>query len=484
MTWPTAQIHPLTPFNVDILAKPATLKKYDLAGPRYTSYPTAPQFTSNFTQQHWQAAVSSGNKAQKPLSLYFHIPFCDTVCYYCGCNKIITANKAKSTPYLTAIIKEMDLVAAQVDTTRPVQQLHFGGGTPTFLSDEQLTTLMNAVKARFNVADSAFRDFSIEVHPAGVTPQRIKHLRTIGFNRVSMGIQDFSPDVQKAVNRFNSPQQVGELVAAVRENNFASLSMDLIYGLPKQTAESFAETLQKIIALSPDRIALFNYAHLPHLFKTQKQINARELPEPQEKLIILQQSIQSLCNAGYQFIGMDHFAKVDDSLAVAQRKGELHRNFQGYSTHGDCDLLAFGVSSISSIGNTYSQNSKNLTEYYAAINTNQLPIIKGLTLTDDDLLRREVISQIICNFELDYKKINRQFGVDVAQYFADALTELKVFEEDGLIEFTQAKLHVKPCGRLLVRRICMAFDSYVSSSVNSHVSQQQTANTPQYSRIL
>lgn len=472
---PSTQEHKTTNL-VELLSKPAILQKYDLSGPRYTSYPTAPHFNSNFGDSHWKDATQLGNQKLSPLSLYFHIPFCDTICYYCGCNKIVTADKSKAIPYLTALISEMDIVAPYINANRTVEQLHFGGGTPTYFNDEQLTTLMHAIKQRFHLLDSNDADFSIEVHPAGVTPQRIKHLRNIGFNRLSMGIQDFSPEVQTAVNRFNSQEEVEALVSTARSCGFKSISMDLIYGLPNQTQASFASTLNTIIALNPDRISLFNYAHMPHLFKTQKQIDARALPEPQEKLRILQNSIQTLCDAGYHYIGMDHFAKHNDSLAQAQQQGKLHRNFQGYTTHGNCDLFAFGVSAISSIGDTYSQNAKNLTDYYAAIHSNKLPIQKGVALFTDDVIRRDVINQLLCNFELDYAAMEKKFGIDVEQYFEDAITHMQELEKDGLVTITKKSIKVKPAGRLLIRRICMAFDYYAS--------QIQTTTQPQYSRIL
>ena len=454
----------------------ALIQRYNLSGPRYTSYPTAPQFQSGFNQEHWRRAVATGNQHQRPLSLYFHIPFCSTICYYCGCNKIVTANRARAEPYLAALKREITLQAAYVDRTRPVNQLHWGGGTPTYLDDAQMTELMEHIRAEFPLRYDDLGEYSLEIHPQTVTPARLDHLRALGFNRLSFGVQDFDKDVQKAVNRFNDEAEVAELVNTSRALGFQSLNLDLIYGLPKQSCDSFASTLDTIIQLRPDRISLFNYAHMPHLFKSQRQINAAELPEPQEKLRILHNSIEQLQSAGYVYIGMDHFALPDDELCTAQRHGTLQRNFQGYSTHGDCDLLAFGVSSISSLGGVFVQNHKEINAYQNALQNNQLAFDKGLILSRDDLIRRKVINQLICQFELDFKAVENQCAIRFADYFAAELAALERLAEDGLLTLNDAGIKVSNPGRLLIRSVCMIFDAYLK--------KVEESPQPRYSRII
>ncbi|GAA5316236.1 MAG: oxygen-independent coproporphyrinogen III oxidase [Candidatus Pelagadaptatus aseana] len=440
------------------------IRRYDLAGPRYTSYPTAPQFVDDYATSEVDAAVARSNAAGRPLSLYFHIPFCDTICYYCGCNKIVTANKKRAQPYLDTLYQEIAMRAAQIDSDRPVHQLHWGGGTPTYISDEQKIQLMAETRKHFNLLDDDSGEYSIEIHPGAMNAETISVLRELGFNRLSMGVQDFDPKVQEAVNRFNSFEEVAELVHKAKEEKFHSLSMDLIYGLPHQSVESVDRTLDQIIDLNPERLSLFNYAHMPHLFKSQKQIDETTLPEPQEKLAILENSIDQLQQAGYVYIGMDHFAKPNDALTIAQDNGELQRNFQGYATHGNCDLFAFGVSAISSIDNIFVQNHKDIPGYTKAIEEEkQTPILKGLTLTDDDQLRQAVINQLICHFELEYAPFNHAYQFDFCEYFADALEELQPMIADGLIIRSDSGLKVSDDGRLLIRRICMAFDAYLKS---------------------
>ena len=452
----------MTTVNVNWNAE--MIRRYDLAGPRYTSYPTAPQFTEDYATSEVDAAVARSNAAGRPLSLYFHIPFCDTICYYCGCNKIVTANKKRAQPYLDTLYKEIAMRAEQIDSERPVHQLHWGGGTPTYISDEQKIELMTETRKHFNLLDDDSGEYSIEIHPGLMSVDTITVLRELGFNRLSMGVQDFDPDVQKAVNRFNSYEEVAELVHRAKQERFHSLSMDLIYGLPHQSQESVDRTLNQIIELNPERLSLFNYAHMPHLFKTQKQIDESALPEPQEKLAILENSIAKLQNAGYVYIGMDHFAKPNDALTIAQDNGELQRNFQGYATHGNCDLFAFGVSSISSIDNIFVQNHKDIPGYTKAIEDDKkTPIFKGLTLTDDDQLRQAVINQLICHFELEFAPFNHAYQFNFCEYFADSLEELQPMIDDGLIIRTDAGLKVSNDGRLLIRRICMAFDAYLKS---------------------
>ncbi len=451
----------------------AMIHRYDLAGPRYTSYPTAPQFVENYPETEVESAIARSNESGRPLSLYTHIPFCDTICYYCGCNKIVTANKRRARPYLDVLKQEIAMRAEQFDTTRPVNQLHWGGGTPTYISDDEKRELMACTREHFNLLDDDSGEYSIEIHPGGLTPDTLGVLRDIGFNRLSMGVQDFDPTVQKAVNRFNSVEEVAALSTRAKAEGFHSLSMDLIYGLPHQTQESVAKTLEQVIELSPERLSLFNYAHLPHLFKSQKQMDVTALPEPSEKLRILENTIERLQQAGYVYIGMDHFAKPDDPLALAQEQGLLQRNFQGYATHGNCDLLAFGVSSISAIDNIFVQNHKDIQHYTQSIEQGQLPSFKGLTLTADDQLRQAVINQLICHFELEFEPFNHAYQIDFEHYFAAALYELEPLINDNLVIRNESGLKVSSDGRLLIRRICMAFDAYLDAP-----------SPVQYSRIL
>lgn len=448
------------------------IRKYDLSGPRYTSYPTAPQFSADFSKDNWLAAMALSNERSNPLSLYFHIPFCETVCYYCGCNKVITANKKRALPYLEALKREIELQAQHCDTARPVLQLHFGGGTPTYLSDDQLDELIATIRQHFMLIDDG--EYAIEIHPQTVNAERIQRLRKMGFNRLSLGVQDFHPAVQKAVNRFNSLEEVAELVSAARANQFKAISLDLIYGLPHQTCATVRETLSQVISLRPDRISLFNYAHMPELFKVQRQIDSHALPEPQEKLAMLHGAIEQLMAAGYVYIGMDHFALPDDELAILQRNGNLHRNFQGYATHGDCDLLAFGVSAINAMGDVFAQNAKDIESYQSAIAQGDLPIIKGVALSTDDRIRQSVIRELICHFKLDFVAIERQWGINPRDYFAQELEALTPLADDGLIALDADGITVSDTGRLLIRRVCMVFDRYL----------QQSSNTPSFSRII
>jgi oxygen-independent coproporphyrinogen III oxidase len=446
---------PVTPADLQLLAR------WDQPGPRYTSYPTAPQFTSQFGEAQWHTAMARSNQSGRDLSLYVHIPFCQTVCYYCGCNKVITANRQRALPYLQALEKEIALQAAAVDAQRRVVQVHFGGGTPTYLSDAQLGQLVGSLRRHFQWVADEEGEFSIEIHPQTVTPARLAVLRQLGFNRISLGVQDFNPEVQRAVNRFNSAAEVALLRQAARDEGFRALSMDLIYGLPRQTQASFSETLAQVIALRPERLSLFSYAHLPHLFKVQQQLLASDLPSANTKLQILHNSIAQLQNAGYRYIGMDHFALPDDELALAQDAGRLHRNFQGYATHGGCDLLALGVSAINQLDNTYAQNTKDLAQYQQMLlEENRLPLAKGITLQPDDLLRRDLINALICHFSVTYAPLNARYGINLPEYLAEALESLAPLEAAGLCQRTQEGLWITPAGRLLVRRICMAFDAY------------------------
>jgi oxygen-independent coproporphyrinogen-3 oxidase len=461
----------MTTLATPLAWNPEIIQRYDMSGPRYTSYPTAPQFHSHFTQQDFLAAVTRSNESMAPLSLYVHIPFCESLCYYCGCNKIVTPNKERAQPYIHRVIKEIAMQSALFDRNRKVKQLHFGGGTPTFISDAEMTQLMAAIHQHFSLINSDEGEYSIEVHPGTVSSNSMSHLRKLGFNRVSMGIQDFDEKVQKAVNRFNRYEDVRALVNSIRADGFHSISMDLIYGLPHQTEHSFSQTLAKIIALAPDRISLFNYAHMPHLFKSQELIHSKDLPSAELKLQLLHFAIDNLQAAGYIYIGMDHFAKPSDELVKAQQQGKLQRNFQGYSTHGDCDLIAFGVSAISAIGNTYVQNAKNINDYQTQVDDNQLPFIKGFTLSAEDSLRKFIINQLICHFELSFAQVKEHFNKDCKTYFAQELQQLAPMVEDGLISIDDAGIFVHNAGRMLIRRICMVFDEYLNNGTQIRYSK-------------
>ena len=435
------------------------IRRYDKAGPRYTSYPTAVAFTT-FTEDEYKAHayLSNEDPIPLPLSLYFHIPFCDTICFYCACNKIATKDRSLSERYLRYLFKEIEMQAALYDPDRQVEQLHWGGGTPTFLNHEEMRALMTKTRQHFRLYDNDEGDYSIEIDPRSVTTETIQVLREIGFNRFSLGVQDVNERVQIAVNRVQPIEQTQAVIEACRQYGANSISVDLIYGLPFQTVESFRETLDTILELSPDRLSIFNYAHLPHLFKPQRRINEDDLPSADTKLQIMQLAVEHLTAQGYVYIGMDHFAKPDDELALAQANGTLHRNFQGYTTYADCDLIAMGVSSISSVAESYSQNAKTLDEYYAALDKNQFPVIRGITLTDDDVIRREVIQQLACHFQLSFADIEKQFNLKFADYFAQELSELATMAQDGLLGLDAEGLVVTPRGRFLIRNICMVFD--------------------------
>jgi len=452
-------------FNNDLI------KKYDKSGPRYTSYPTAIQFSENFTEQDYYQQVKLSNERNTPLSLYFHIPFCDTICYYCGCNKIVTKNRNHAQPYLDALYKELALQGALFKATRVVHQLHWGGGTPTFISHAQMTELMEQTRRHFTLLDDDSGEYSIELDPREVNGSSINLLRKLGFNRISLGVQDFNPKVQQAVNRIQSYKETRDVILAARKNKFHSISLDLIYGLPFQTVTSFNETIDKVLDLEPDRLSVFNYAHLPEMFKTQRQINADDLPSAEDKLAILQQVTNKLINAGYEYIGMDHFAKPTDELAVAQKEGKLYRNFQGYSTNSDCDLVAMGITSIGKIADSYSQNIKTIKEYTAILDSGQLPVYRGVSLSQDDILRREVINQLICHFELNFRKIENDFSVNFTDYFSAELKQLKEMQDDSLLELTQNKILVLPEGKLLIRNICMVFDIYLKKTAGQKFSK-------------
>lgn len=450
------------------------INRYDLSGPRYTSYPTAVQFDPALSSMELMNQGQATADKRLPLSLYVHIPFCAHVCYYCACNKVITRNRDRAQPYLETVYREMEQLSQWYSDDRIVDQLHWGGGTPTFISDEQMFDLMSALRKNFNLRDDDKGDYSIEIDPREASPATMEVLRKAGFNRISLGVQDLDPNVQEAVNRVQPLEQTQGVLTQARELGFHSINMDLIYGLPHQSIDSFNKTLDVVIGMSPDRLSVFNYAHLPDRFRSQKHINPADLPSAEVKLAILQNTINKLLDAGYVYIGMDHFAKPDDSLALAQAAGQLHRNFQGYTTHADCDLVAMGVSAISQIGRVYYQNEHDLSAYTQAVNQQKHAIRRGVCLTDDDTIRGAVINQLICHFELDPSQIEKRFGINFSDYFADEETELLQFESDGLIQRDQGWIQVTPAGRLLIRRICMAFDAYIPK-------QQPTRG---YSRII
>ena len=441
------------------------LRQYDVAGPRYTSYPTADRFVEAYGASEYAQALalrrSNAGAFALPLSLYVHIPFCESLCYYCACNKIITRHHDKAVEYLRYLAREVDLHTAVIGLGQTVSQLHLGGGSPTFLSDDELRSLMAMLQRNFTLVPGG--EYSIEVDPRTVDNQRLDTLAELGFNRISFGVQDFDLAVQKAVHRVQPPEQVFGLVQAARERGFESVNVDLIYGLPKQSPASFERTLGQIIELRPDRIALYAYAHLPERFKPQRRIHTLELPTGAEKISMLSRSLERFMGAGYAYIGMDHFALPDDALAVAMRQGRLHRNFQGYSTQPDCDLIALGVSSIGRIGATYSQNAKTLEEYYDALDNQRFPVVRGLALSRDDLVRRAVIMAIMCQGEVLFESIELAYLIDFRSHFAQELLALQVPQEQGLVRLDDTGIQVTSKGWFFVRAVAMVFDRYLQS---------------------
>ena len=455
--------------NQQIVWDQEILNKYNYSGPRYTSYPTALEFHEAFTVADYDMACTQ--YPERPLSLYVHIPFCHKLCYYCGCNKVITRHSHKADEYLDVIEHEIRQRASLLNG-REVTQLHFGGGTPTFLTKIQITRLMMILREEFNFTADA--EISIEVDPREIELDVLDHLRNEGFNRLSIGVQDFNKEVQKLVNREQDEEFIIAMVKRAKELGFRSTNLDLIYGLPKQTQALFAETLKQVLEMKPGRLSVFNYAHMPQLFAAQRKIKDEDLPEPKEKMAILQDTIETLTGAGYQFIGMDHFALPEDELAVAQREGILHRNFQGYTTQGEADLIGFGVSAISMVGDAYAQNQKELKKYYAQVNDLRHALWKGVALDSDDLLRREVIKQLICNFKLDKTMIESEFSVNFNRYFKEDLGLLQTFINDELVEVDDKEICVTLRGRLLIRNICMCFDKYLRAK----------ARQQQFSRVI
>jgi oxygen-independent coproporphyrinogen III oxidase len=448
----------------DLIVDPELLARFDKPGPRYTSYPTADRFVEAFGPEAYRTALRHrrGNKLARPLSLYVHLPFCNTICYYCACNKVITKDHGRSAKYIRYLAKEMDLVVAEMGEGQRLEQLHWGGGTPTFLNAMELRELMGTIRSRFDLVRDG--EYSIEVDPRSADPITIAVLGELGFNRISLGVQDFDPDVQRAVNRIQPYAMTANCVHAARDSGFKSVNLDLIYGLPRQSPERFGDTLDKVIDLAPERIALYNYAHLPTLFKPQRRINEADLPSAKTRMALLTLAIRRLTDAGYVYIGMDHFARPDDELAMAQRRGNLHRNFQGYSTRAECDLIAFGITAIGSIGAAYVQNVKTLDEYYDRLDQDMLPVMRGVELKPDDMIRRAVIQALMCHFALAVESIELAYLIDFRKYFAQELEQLQGYAREGLVEIDDEWITVTPKGRLMVRAISMVFDQHLRTA--------------------
>ena len=438
------------------------IRRYDQPGPRYNSYPTASQFLGDVNSFDLLHALRESRQASRPLSLYIHLPFCANVCYYCSRNKVITKDRGRTLPYLARLEREIEMIARHLGADQVVQQLHFGGGTPTFLSHDELRRLMAHLRRHLNLQDDDHGDFSIEIDPREADWSTMGLLRELGFNRISIGVQALDLDVQRAVNRLQTLDQTQAIVEAARTLQFRSINIDLIYGLPLQTPERFAAAVEAMIRLQPDRLSIFNYLHQPERHMAQRRINVADLPSPTDKLAMLEGSIERLTTAGYRYIGLDHFALPDDELAMAQEDGTLRRNFQGYTTHGHCDLIGLGVSAISQVGNVYCQNSSDITVYQQSIDHDQLATARGLRCNEDDRIRALVIQRLICDFELSFGEIESSFGVEFRPYFADIWPALQRMHDDGLIELTDTSLSIQPAGRLLVRAVCMEFDRYLT----------------------
>lgn len=460
--------------RINLLWDPDLIERYDLSGPRYTSYPTALTFNDAFNGDAFTQTLERSRASDAPLSLYLHIPFCAHLCYYCACNKIVTRKRDRAGPYLERLHKEIALRSEQFGgQDRPATQLHWGGGTPTFISHEEMRELMGVLRKHFHLADDDSGDHSIEIDPRECGPDTLEVLRSIGFNRISLGVQDFNPTVQKAVNRVQPFDMVANRITTARNLGFRSINMDLIYGLPHQTRETFSATLEQVLTLRPERLSIFNYAHLPERFTPQQRIRDEDLPSPEDKLGILEDTINRLLEAGYVYIGMDHFALPDDTLAIAQQNGDLHRNFQGYTTHGECDLIGMGVSAISQAAGSYFQNHHDEGAWNLALDFGKSPLKKGYQLSDDDRMRRAVIMELICHFALDKDAFAAQWGAAFDQVFADTLPARQTMAEDGLIDDEPGRLTVRTPGRLLIRAICQLFDAHA-----------QQAQTGRYSRII
>ena len=442
------------------------LQKFDINGPRYTSYPTADRFVEAFTESAYKEALEQRRvrSINQPLSIYVHIPFCESLCFYCACNKIVTKYHERSREYLNYLKKEIDLYLDYLGQKQVVNQLHLGGGSPTFFSDEEIQELFNKLKEVFLLSPQG--EYSIEVDPRTVDEKRLKKLREIGFNRLSFGIQDFNPEVQKAVNRNQPFDQVAALINEVHKDRYDSINMDLIYGLPLQKIETFNQTIDQVISLKPDRIALYAYAHLPERFKPQRHIDNNDIPTAKNKISMLCLAIQKFLKAGYIYVGMDHFALPKDNLAVAKRQGRLHRNFQGYSAQPDCDIIALGVSAIGRIGANYNQNTKELEDYYDHLNHTRFPIVKGLALSKDDILRRAVIMEVMCQGRLDYESIELSYLINFKEYFSSEMIQLQNFQEQDFLELDDSGIEVTETGWFFVRAIAMIFDRYLQLDKN------------------
>ncbi|MBV35980.1 MAG: oxygen-independent coproporphyrinogen III oxidase [Rickettsiales bacterium] len=434
----------------------ALIEKYSISGPRYTSYPTALQFDESFTSSNMIEVLNSSDKS-KPISLYVHIPFCENICYYCACNKVITKDRSKAVHYIEALLKEAEQIAPLL-AGRLVTQMHWGGGTPTFLTNEEIKQVTDRLKELFKFSEKS--EISIEIDPRSMDRKTLPALAKLGFNRLSLGVQDFNPKVQKSVNRIQPYEMTRKALLDARKYGFESINIDLIYGLPFQSVETFKETIRQVIEMAPDRLSVFNYAHLPHRFKPQRRINADELPSGGEKIAILEMTIKKLTEAGYVYIGMDHFALPHDELTLAQEHGDLHRNFQGYTTNADCDLIGLGVSSISKVSDSYYQNERDLKTYYAHIDNNEYATWRGYELTEDDKIRRDVIMHLICQFNLEFRTVEKRYGIVFSDYFKDELDSFDDIVSDGLAEITAEGIQVSQAGRLLIRNICMIFDQH------------------------
>ncbi len=453
------------------------LRRYDRPGPRYTSYPTAPQFQPSFGAGQLREHIRLSNSRGRALSIYAHMPFCLSPCFYCGCNRVITRDAARGERYLERLLAEVALVAPLFDSGREVLQLHLGGGTPNFFRPEQIGRLLDALGRQFHLSSLPGRDFSIELDPRTVQPGDIAELAGLGFNRASLGVQDFDPQVQRAVNRIQTVEETLAVIEACRASGMRSVNVDLIYGLPLQTPEGFSQTLRTVIEARPDRLAIYGYAHLPELFKPQRQLDATFLPHPETRIRLLQLAIEQLSAAGYRYIGMDHFALPSDDLARSQDAGGLHRNFMGYTTHADCDLLGLGVSAISHIGASFSQNFRDLPGWETAIDAGRLAVWRGLTLDADDLLRAEVIQRLMCQGRVDVPAVESRHGIAFNTYFADALEKLRPLAADGLVVLTPEAIAATPRGQLLLRLIAMCFDRYLEQS-------SSPAAAPRYSKVV
>ena len=457
-------------FNTDLI------KRYDVAGPRYTSYPTAVQFVEGFDANAYRRYTSASNNEliPKPLSLYVHLPFCRSLCYYCGCTKKVTRHEHQGVRYLELLHSEIEMQGKLFDYDRDVVQLHFGGGTPTFHDDEQLTALMGQLGKHFSLSTDDSREFSIEVDPRTVGNERLAKLAEVGFNRISLGVQDIDPTVQEAVNRIQDTQATLDMVEDSRKLGFNSVSIDLIYGLPLQTVESFSKTIDTVVAAKPNRLAVYNYAHMPHIFRAQRMINKDDIPSPETKLDLMELTIQKLTEEGYVYIGMDHFALPDDELTLAQREGHLQRNFQGYSTRRQCDMVGLGVSAIGKVGDCYAQNLKDIPSWQSAVAEGQLPIWRGVSLTTEDRLRRSIIESIMCHGEVNFDHYESNYAIDFNDHFALELGKIEQLEKDGLLKIGNEGFSATPEGRLLLRSVAMVFDEYLPP----------VQNAPRFSRVI